>query len=225
MSWMFSWANSFNQPIGDWDVKAVTDMSWMFALANSFNQPIGDWDVKSVTNMYYMFSLACSMEGSNLPSVWKPEDVNLDYCLSCMNCPANGGECLNGFKRSDSYLCNICPLGDTKINASCMACPSNPFFSFLLPFATLASITVISIVFYFLRKRGWIRLPNMKFDLKNMIRAKQVGAALQILQVFAEISVSITAWFKVVANFSARISVPVDIEPRLRKLVRRYYPR
>jgi surface protein len=48
---MFDGVESFNQPIGNWDVSSVTDTGDMFSFAQSFNQPIGDWNVSSVTRM------------------------------------------------------------------------------------------------------------------------------------------------------------------------------
>ena len=60
MSFMFSCAYGFNQPIGDWDVRKVNNMQQMFNGARTFNQPIGDWDVSNVTNMAAMFCCTCN---------------------------------------------------------------------------------------------------------------------------------------------------------------------
>jgi surface protein len=53
---MFCGACAFNQPIGNWDTGAVTDIAYMFGSAYAFNQPIGSWNTSAVTNMAYMFS-------------------------------------------------------------------------------------------------------------------------------------------------------------------------
>jgi len=58
MSYMFSFANAFNQPINNWDVSGVTDMNHMFYNASSFSQPLSNWNVSSVTDMSFMFSNA-----------------------------------------------------------------------------------------------------------------------------------------------------------------------
>lgn len=55
MSNMFHNVSGFNQPIGNWNVSAVTDMSGMFYTARSFNQNISSWNVSAVTNMSSMF--------------------------------------------------------------------------------------------------------------------------------------------------------------------------
>jgi hypothetical protein len=58
MSFMFTQALAFNQPIGSWTVASVSDMSSMFYTASAFNQPIGGWNVGSVRNMQRMFANA-----------------------------------------------------------------------------------------------------------------------------------------------------------------------
>jgi hypothetical protein len=62
MSMLFANWTTFNRPIGDWDTSSVTDMGDMFASARAFNQPIdtqsGHWDTSSVTNMSHMFEEA-----------------------------------------------------------------------------------------------------------------------------------------------------------------------
>jgi hypothetical protein len=36
----------------------VTDMSYMFSIASSFNQPLGDWDVSNVENFNGLFAFS-----------------------------------------------------------------------------------------------------------------------------------------------------------------------
>ncbi|MBQ9817185.1 MAG: DUF285 domain-containing protein [Proteobacteria bacterium] len=58
MSEMFERAESFNQPVDNWDVSNVKNMNRMFHIAKSFNQPVGNWDVSNVTDMREMFAYA-----------------------------------------------------------------------------------------------------------------------------------------------------------------------
>jgi surface protein len=61
---MFRVASAFNQPIGDWNTAAVTNMQAMFDRASAFNQNISyqdgtpKWDTSGVTNMASMFNSA-----------------------------------------------------------------------------------------------------------------------------------------------------------------------
>jgi len=52
---MFSYAESFNQPIGDWDVSNATDMCGMFFYARTFNQPLHNWTISKSSNTARMF--------------------------------------------------------------------------------------------------------------------------------------------------------------------------
>lgn len=58
MQGLFSFAKSFNQPIGNWNTSNVKDMSYMFSNAIMFNQPIGNWNTSNVKTMFKMFELA-----------------------------------------------------------------------------------------------------------------------------------------------------------------------
>ncbi|AJK51390.1 hypothetical protein MCCG_0421 [Mycoplasma capricolum subsp. capripneumoniae 87001] len=50
---MFHGAESFNQPLNNWDVSNIKNMRYMFKGATSFDQPIGSWNASNVTNMSF----------------------------------------------------------------------------------------------------------------------------------------------------------------------------
>ena len=54
--------SAFNQPIGNWNTSAITQMGRAFFVNTQFNQPIGTWNTSAVTNMNEMFSSALSFD-------------------------------------------------------------------------------------------------------------------------------------------------------------------
>jgi len=50
---------TYDGPIADWDVSAITDMSYLFGESSfrltNFNMDISGWDTSSVTDMSFMF--------------------------------------------------------------------------------------------------------------------------------------------------------------------------
>ena len=55
MTLMFYEAESFNQPIGNWNFNNIINMSHMFERAKAFNQDLSKWKLKSKVNNRYMF--------------------------------------------------------------------------------------------------------------------------------------------------------------------------
>jgi surface protein len=56
-----------------WDTSEVTDMSYLFSGATQFNQPLSSWKVQNVTTMQGMFQNASSFDQDL--SAWKPVKV------------------------------------------------------------------------------------------------------------------------------------------------------
>ena len=66
-------AESFNQPLNDWNVSNVTDMRFMFSETRSFNQPLHNWNVSNGTNTIDMFFGSYSY---NQPYENRPEQLH-----------------------------------------------------------------------------------------------------------------------------------------------------
>lgn len=62
MSYMFSEATAFNQPLNSWGTSKVTDMSSMFRSAVNFNQSLASWDTARVADMSHMFENAIMLD-------------------------------------------------------------------------------------------------------------------------------------------------------------------
>ena len=60
MTGMFSYANSFNQDLSNWNVSNVTNMGYMFYNANSFNQDLSMWCVSQIPIAPDQFDLGAS---------------------------------------------------------------------------------------------------------------------------------------------------------------------
>jgi len=93
MSGMFYLAQSFDQPIGEWNTQKVTDMYAVFAIARSFNQPIEEWDTSSVTDMASMFFALLYERAFNQPlDAW--DIANVKYIESMFSGAGNFDQCL-----------------------------------------------------------------------------------------------------------------------------------
>ena len=64
----------FNEPIGNWDTRNITDMSYVFSRCRTFNQPIGKWDTSKVTNMWGLFDNAEAFNQEINTSVQERDD-------------------------------------------------------------------------------------------------------------------------------------------------------
>ncbi|GMH84061.1 hypothetical protein TrVE_jg11162 [Triparma verrucosa] len=157
MQEMFFGANSFDQDISSFDISSVTNMGSMFWFASNFNQDLSNWQISpDRTNVNDMFFRACMMESKNLPEGLTSTSTDLESCFFCTNCPLEGGECLNGFKRADSANCDVCPEGTTFIQNSCVTCPSNSLFSSLLSFLSIAILALLLGLLYVFRNTEFV---------------------------------------------------------------------
>jgi surface protein len=91
ISSMFSWCQTFNQPLTMWNTSNITDMSGMFGFCVNFNQSLSMWNTSNVTDMSGMF---CCCVNFNQPlSTWNTSNVtdmsNMFYDCTNFNQPLN----------------------------------------------------------------------------------------------------------------------------------------
>jgi surface protein len=75
--------SEFNLPIGNWNVKSVSNMSHMFS-NSKFNKPIESWDVRNVSELNYMFR--SSKFNQNI-SNWCPNKIEKEPDQFSSYCP------------------------------------------------------------------------------------------------------------------------------------------
>merc|ERR1719506_445495 len=112
---MFREADSFNQPIGNWDVSRVTHAGAMFWGNPTFNQFIGGWDLSQATE-FTEYRDVGRCQGVDEPQNFCAfEDTNMicptDQCDQC--CP--GGDFCCGKTWTRICPLRVCPLTENTI--------------------------------------------------------------------------------------------------------------
>ncbi|GMI00434.1 hypothetical protein TrLO_g11373 [Triparma laevis f. longispina] len=209
----FAFATSFNSDLSRWDTSSVAYMTGMFESADSFNSDLSSWTTSNVIDYSQFLLYACMMKEGNLPNSFTSTSSGLESCFFCLNCPPGGGECLNGFKRADSINCNVCPDDATEFNDSCIKCPSNPILSTFFSFLVFGLLLLFGALILACRKTKFWQSVEPNPSVKNLIRLKQIGAALQVLAVFGSLSINLSSWFEVLAAVFAKVSSPVEVQP------------
>lgn len=82
-------ADSFNQPIGNWDTSNVITCHFMFFSAINFNQDIGNWDMGKIIRTESMFQNATSFNQDlgnwNLQALVMASSMLNNSGLNCVN--------------------------------------------------------------------------------------------------------------------------------------------
>ena len=73
---MFSYTESFDQPLDRWDVSNVSQMISMFEESKAFYQNLNDWTLNPNVNNYNMFKESFLEDHDNLPTWFHNRSVN-----------------------------------------------------------------------------------------------------------------------------------------------------
>ncbi|GMI20453.1 hypothetical protein TeGR_g4998 [Tetraparma gracilis] len=134
-------------------------------------------------------------------------------CLPCANCLSNF-TCDNSFVRTPEFpLCDTCPIERFEVTGRCLECPKSALASFVLPLSVLLSIALLTSIVFLLSKRGVVTLPSFRLDVNNIIRIKQLCAAVQAIFVFMQLSNSLAPWFVAMTSILAVAVAPFEIQP------------
>ena len=82
-------ATAFNKPLNGWDVSSATSMADTFRDADTFNQPLNSWDVSSVITMQNMFASADSFD-QNI-GAWRMDVIFRTNGMFSSGSPFNNG--------------------------------------------------------------------------------------------------------------------------------------
>ena len=93
-----------------------------------------------------------------------------------------------------------------------MTCPDNSLLSFLLSFLVFVLLALVAVLLYTLRNNIFLQSILPQANVTNLIRTKQITAALSILTVFAGLSYNLSTWFKILSDILSTISMPVEVK-------------
>ena len=98
------------QPIGEWNVSAVTNMEYLFMDKNEFDEPLNNWDVRNLVLIKLMFKNATSFDQDI--SSWDLGNVNLDTTVESQiffNCPIRNEYKPQRFQSQDVPFASVMP--------------------------------------------------------------------------------------------------------------------
>ncbi len=105
-------------------------------------------------------------------------------CSPCINCATNG-ECYNNFDNS-FYTCSSCLSGYYESGGVCLNCDSSSSASSLIVgLSAFGAVLLVIVIITVLMKYNILKPINIKFDIQNQIRLKQIGNLYQMTQLMS----------------------------------------